>query len=216
MSRWRELLGLKAPAPRPLAEKEGPCGLIRGRMVDFDAGLSMLLAGESAVKIPAAETIYSEGGIELGASNFLSRFYLADNDSWIQVHATGSRLGQVESVILFNYLSCQTLHSEAELARLAGPQSPIGLPEYVHEGATYQRQWGTEPGQTELVPYEEMVFAPEETYRVMHHAMLYARDIPVGDRREFLLFAVEEDEEGAVSLSTSLGVSLSTADFTTL
>jgi hypothetical protein len=213
MSRLREWLGLKAPAALP---REGPCGLLPGKLMDFDSSLGMLLADVSVVRVPTGERIHSEGTIELGAGNFLSRFYLADNDNWLQVHTTGSRDGRVESVILFNYLSCQPLNSQAELARLAGPQSPIGLPEYQRDGATYQRQWGTEAGQTELVPYEETVFAPGETYRISHHAMLYARELPLGERREFLLFAVEKDEEGAISLSTSLGVSLSTADFTSL
>ena len=42
--------------------------------------------------------------------------------------------------------------------------------------------------------------------------------MPYGDldRREFLLFSVEEDAEGTISLSTSLGISLYTTDLTTL
>ncbi len=54
-------------------------------------------------------------------------------------------------MILFNYLSYVTLSSEAELRRLAGPQSLIGLPTYTHDGVEYARVWGSENGQTELV-----------------------------------------------------------------
>ncbi len=46
--------------------------------------------------------------------------------------------------------------------------------------------------------------------------MLYARDTGLTDRREFLLFSVEEDAEGTISLSTSLGISLYTTDLTAL
>jgi hypothetical protein len=42
--------------------------------------------------------------------------------------------------------------------------------------------------------------------------MLYARETGLTERREFLLFSVEEDAEGTVSLSTSLGMSLYTTD----
>ncbi|MNG40400.1 hypothetical protein D3C84_1289670 [compost metagenome] len=55
---------------------------------------------------------------------------------------------------------------------------------------------------------------PDETYRIEHHSMLYARDTGLTNRREFLLFSVEEDAEGSISLSTSLGISLYTTDLT--
>ena len=139
-----------------------------------------------------------------------------DEDYWLQVHTTGQIAGQVESVILFNYLSYVTISSEAELRRLAGPQSLIGLPTYTHDGVEYFREWGSEDGQTELVAMSEQVTSPEATYSVEHRSMLYARDTGLTDRREFLLFSVEEDTEGTISLSTSLGISLYTTDLTTL
>ena len=139
-----------------------------------------------------------------------------DEDYWLQVHTTGQIAGQVESVILFNYLSYVTISSEAELRRLAGPQSLIGLPTYTHDGVEYFREWGSEDGQTELVAMSEQVTSPEATYSVEHRSMLYARDTGLTDRREFLLFSVEEDAEGTISLSISLGISLYTTDLTTL
>ncbi|MNE71314.1 hypothetical protein D3C80_1671750 [compost metagenome] len=139
-----------------------------------------------------------------------------DEDYWLQVHTSGDIAGQVESVILFNYLSYVTINSEAELRRLAGPESLIGLPTYTHDGVEYTREWGTEAGQTELVGMNERVSNPDESYSVEHRSMLYARDTGLTDRREFLLFSVEEDAEGTVSLSTSLGISLYTTDLNTL
>ena len=70
--------------------------------------------------------------------------------------------------------------------------------------------------QTELVPMTEHVVNPDESYTIKHHAMLYARDTGLTDRRELLLFSVEQDEEGTVSLSTSLGISLYTTDLSTI
>ncbi|QXI52885.1 DUF2491 family protein [Pseudomonas alvandae] len=217
MGWFKQLMGLEAPNANTTASTPvvGPLGLASGKQVMFDATLKLLLDGNSAVVIPANQQIWSLGIVDLGQSNWLSRAYMNDEDYWLQVHTSGDVAGQVESVILFNYLSYVTINSEAELRRLAGPESLIGLPTYTHDGVEYTREWGTEAGQTELVVLSERVSNPDESYAVEHRSMLYARDTGLTDRREFLLFSVEEDAEGTVSLSTSLGISLYTTDLNT-
>ncbi|WHS59689.1 DUF2491 family protein [Pseudomonas sp. G2-4] len=220
MGWFRQLMGLEAPnANKPSngtaganLSPIGPLGLASGKGLMFDSTLKLLLDGNTEVFIPGSQEIWSMGIVDLGQSNWLSRCYMNDEDYWLQVHTSGDIAGQVESVILFNYLSYVTLNSEAELRRLAGPDSLIGLPTYTHNGLEYTREWGTEPGQTELVALSERLSNPDETYSVEHRSMLYARDTGLTDRREFLLFSVEEDAEGTVSLSTSLGISLYTTD----
>jgi len=212
----KRALAIKAPESNQVTRPTeiGPLGLERGRTAEIDSALPLILDGVSAVK-PAqlSQRIFSEGVIDLGASHWLSRYYLDDNETWLQVHTTGARDGQLEALILFSYLDAVTLNSEAELARLAGPNSLIGLPEYQLEGNLYQRQWGTEQGQTELNPFVEQVTSLTESYRVQHHAMLYARDLGENSsRREFLLFSVEETEDATISFTTSLGVSLLSTD----
>lgn len=220
MGWFKQLMGLEAPNSNTTASNSapvvGPLGLASGKQVMFDATLKLLLDGDTAVVIPGNQQIWSLGIVDLGQSNWLSRCYMNDEDYWLQVHTSGDVAGQVESVILFNYLSYVTINSEAELRRLAGPESLIGLPTYTHDGVEYTREWGTEAGQTELVGLSERVSNPEESYSVEHRSMLYARDTGLTDRREFLLFSVEEDAEGTVSLSTSLGISLYTTDLNTL
>ncbi|MET3458676.1 MULTISPECIES: DUF2491 family protein [Pseudomonas] len=220
MGWFKQLMGLEAPNANPTASHgapvTGPLGLASGKQVMFDATLKLLLDGNSNVVIPGSQQIWSLGIVDLGQSNWLSRCYMNDEDYWLQVHTSGDIAGQVESVILFNYLSYVTINSEAELRRLAGPESLIGLPTYTHDGVEYTREWGTEAGQTELVTLSERVSNPDEAYSVEHRSMLYARDTGLTDRREFLLFSVEEDAEGTVSLSTSLGISLYTTDLNTL
>ncbi|MGX4728540.1 DUF2491 family protein [Pseudomonas corrugata] len=219
MGWFKQLMGLEAPNANTAshsASVTGPLGLASGKQVMFDATLKLLLDGNSTVVIPASQQIWSLGIVDLGQSNWLSRCYMNDEDYWLQVHTSGDIAGQVESVILFNYLSYVTINSEAELRRLAGPESLIGLPTYTHDGVQYSREWGTEAGQTELVALSERVSSPDESYSIEHRSMLYARDTGLTDRREFLLFSVEEDAEGAVSLSTSLGISLYTTDLNTL
>ncbi|NVZ54430.1 DUF2491 family protein [Pseudomonas sp. B6002] len=224
MGWFKQLMGLEAPSARPESHhaggqplsSNGPLGLAPGKGVMFDSSLKLLLDEKTSVVIPGSQEIWSNGTLDLGQSTWLSRYYMNDEDYWLQVHTTGEIAGQVESVILFNYLSYVTLSSEAELRRLAGPQSPIGLPTYTHNGVEFTRVWGSEAGQTELVAMTEHVVNPEEAYSVEHRSMLYARDTGLTDRREFLLFSVEEDAEGTISLSTSLGISLYTTDLTAL
>lgn len=224
MGWFKQLMGLEAPkantAPQWTAGNTqpatGPLGLAPGKGVMFDTSLKLLLNEKTTVVIPGSQEIWANGTVDLGQSTWLSRYYMNDEDYWLQVHTTGEIAGQVESVILFNYLSVVTISSEAELRRLAGPQSLIGLPTYTHNGVEYARVWGSEAGQTELVAMTEQVVNPEDAYNVEHRSMLYARDTGLTDRREFLLFSVEEDAEGTVSLSTSLGISLYTTDLTTL
>ncbi|CAH0265835.1 hypothetical protein ABH908_005703 [Pseudomonas frederiksbergensis] len=225
MGWFKQLLGLEAPNAGTNTDSKwtandnlpvtGPLGLALGKGVMFDTTLKLLLDEKTAVTIPGSQQIWSAGTIELGQSTWLSRYYMNDEDYWLQVHTTGDIAGQVESVILFNYLSYVTINSEAELRRLAGPQSLIGLPTYTLNGVEYTREWGTENGQTELVPLSEHLKNPDETYSIQHCSMLYARETGLTDRREFLLFSVEEDAEGTISLSTSLGISLYTTDLNT-
>jgi hypothetical protein len=224
MGWFKQLMGLEAPnantdskwtASETASPATGPLGLALGKGVMFDTSLRLLLDGNTTVTIPGSQQIWSNGTIDLGQSTWLSRYYMNDEDYWLQVHTTGDVAGQVESVILFNYLSYITISSEAELRRLAGPQSLIGLPTYTHNGVEYTREWGTENGQTELVALSEQLKNPDESYSIEHRSMLYARETGLTDRREFLLFSVEEDAEGTISLSTSLGISLYTTDLNT-
>lgn len=223
MGWFKQLMGLEAPnatteSKWTASESQpvtGPLDLALGKGVMFDTTLKLLLDGNTTVTIPGSQQIWSNGTVDLGQSTWLSRYYMNEEDYWLQVHTTGEIAGQVESVILFNYLSYITISSEAELRRLAGPQSLIGLPTYTHNGVEYTREWGTEDGQTELVALSEQLKNPEESYGIEHRSMLYARETGLTDRREFLLFSVEEDAEGTISLSTSLGISLYTTDMNT-
>jgi hypothetical protein len=215
MSWLKRVLGFEAPLPvaRAATADAGPLDLAAEKTVTIDPSLKFVLSDKADVTVPAAPLmIWSVGIVDLGQSNWLSRYYMDDNDTWMQVHTSGARDGQVESVILFQYLSCVTVNSDSELKRLAGEGSLIGLPAYEHNCKSYAREWGTDEGQTELVEINEHVCSPKEFYDVKHHSMLYARETGIPNRREFLLFSVEEDEEDVISISTSIGVSLYTTD----
>lgn len=209
----KRALGLAAPKPAELPlPATGPLGIYLRCTVDFDSSLKLLLADQSSVRVPANQQVWAEGVIDLGEQSWLSRYYLDEEDFWLQVQTSGKRDGQVHNIILFNYLDSISLSSNDELAQIAGPQSKVGLPTYELNGSVFTREWGYGDGQTELVSFFEQVSNPESKYGVQHKAMLYSRDTGLTDRREFLLFSIEESEQGDVTFSTSLGVSLSSTD----
>lgn len=185
-------------------------------MLCLDKHLALLLADASTVELPADEKICATGSIDLGQGTRLERFYLDDEDYFLQVVMHGNAAEDIEDIILFGYHQVTPITSRDELLRLTGAQSPIGLPYFDLEGIEYTRQWGSEDGQTELVPMEERVRNPEDAYRVRHHSLLYARELDLVNRREFLLFSVEEDEEGNVALSTAVGITLQLTDITVI
>jgi hypothetical protein len=160
--------------------------------------------------------IWSSGEVELGLDTYLQRFYFEDDRFWLQVVTTGSLDGQIEALTLFHFDSVVTVHTKAEMERLAGPQTPIGLPTYEYNGNSYERMWGSEEGQTHLVEFFESIVNPNSRYKVKHHAMLYSREISNSDRRELLLIQVEEAEGDAVAMTISTGLFLYTADISVI
>ncbi|MEE4622595.1 YjfK family protein [Pseudomonas alliivorans] len=220
MSWFKRAMGLEAPKTSASANGStgfsSPLGLACGRMLCLDSSLKMLLDGHSYVVIPGDEKVWSVGRIDLGQSMALQRFYLDNEDYFLQVVTNGPAPEDIQDIILFGYYSASPITSKDELLRLTGPASKIGLPTYEHEGEVFERQWGTETGQTELTPLDEDVVSPDGAYRVKHLSMLYARETGLINRREFLLFSVEEDEEGEITLTTAVGVTLQSTDINVL
>ena len=220
MSWFKRAMGLEAPKTSASANGttgfSSPLGLASGRMLCLDTSLKMLLNGHSYVVIPGDEKVWSVGRIDLGQSMALQRFYLDNEDYFLQVVTNGPAPEDIQDIILFGYYSASPITSKDELLRLTGPASKIGLPTYEHEGEVFERQWGTEPGQTELTPLDEDVVSPDGAYRVKHLSMLYARETGLINRREFLLFSVEEDDEGEITLTNAVGVTLQSTDINVL
>ncbi|GFM86654.1 hypothetical protein PSCICO_20530 [Pseudomonas cichorii] len=217
MSWFKRVMGLEAPkASGNASGPSSPFGLASGRMLCLDSSLKMLLDGHSEVVVPGDEKVWAVGRIDLGQSMFIHRFYLDNEDYFLQVVSNGRNPEDVQDIILFGYYSASPIASKDELLRLTGPSSKIGLPTYEHDGEVFERQWGTETGQTELTPMDEDVSSPDGGYRIKHLSMLYARETGLINRREFLLFSVEEDEEGVITLTTAVGVTLQSTDINVL
>lgn len=221
MSWIKRTLGMEAPLPKERAgsapiTNASPLGLTRERMICLDKSLKLLLDGHSHVTLPGDEKVWAVGNIDLGQSMRLLRFYLDDEDYFLQIVMNGPSNDDIQDIILFGYHSVITINSKAELLSLSGPGAKLGMPLYELDGEEYERQWGTEDGQTELTPLLEYVKSPEQSYRIRHNCMLYAREIGLVNRREFLLLSVEEDDEGVISLSTAVGVTLQPTDLQVL
>jgi hypothetical protein len=198
-----------------------PLRLKLGSLVSMDEGFRFLVDGSSEVRpLGARNTVYAKGVIDLGEGFTLHRFYLDDEDLMLQIRTSSYADNFVEEVILFNYLSLITVN-ERELQRLIGRDSAIGLPTYTREGKTYNRVWGTEDGQTELTLMVENVTNAEESYKVKHMCVLYARETDLADRTEFLLFSAEESagengQQFTWQISTTVGLTLFNNDVTVL
>ncbi|MGV8919432.1 MAG: DUF2491 family protein [Pseudomonas sp.] len=221
MSRLKRFLGLETPKPSDKSTGfpdagELPLSLSLGRMICLDRSLKLLLAGETDLVVPDDEKIWAIGTVELGQAKRLVRIYLDNEDYYVLFVMDGPRADDIEEIILFGYHEVHTVASKSELLRLVGPGSKIGLPHYELEGAQYTRQWGDEDGQTEMTPMTEQVVNADKSYSVSHNSILYARDLGLTNRREFLFFSTEEDQEGNVSLSTAVGVTLQITDIKVL
>jgi hypothetical protein len=169
--------------------------------------LQTLLEECSEFKVPGPDTVWALGEVDLGDSVRLLRFYLDSDDYWLQVLMHGSAPGDT---VLFGYDSAVSVLDEAHLQQLS---IGVGMPIFEYRGSLYSRQWGHEEGQTGLVALCEQIGNPQTHYTVHYLSMLYARDTGLPDRREFLLLSVEQDEQGTLTFTTSLGVTLRPTDF---
>jgi hypothetical protein len=215
----KSILGSSIEAPKAKESKfvKGPLGIAIERMIKIDDILLNSLESKIKMPIPSSleQAVYAAGVIELGHGMQLHRYYFDDSETWLQVTTSGTGQNSVENITLFVYVSGETPTSEDELKRLAGPQSLVGLKTYDYEGMTYDREWGSEPGQTNLVSFDERVEnAAGASYPVKLSSMLYKRDIPGTERSEMILISVEEGEENDITVSTAVGISLLESDIT--
>ncbi len=206
---------------RTASESRGipaPLHLRRGGFLEIDPLPFQMVADRVNFSLGVrAQPIAARGEVDLGANSWLHRFYLDDDDTWLQVKTDGgSRDENVSECILWRYWDVKSPGSQAELGQIAGPQSALGLPRYTVGTYVYERVWGVSAGQTELIPFRETVFDSSDTVpsqTCQHYAMLYRRDVPGNERKEYVLISVEE-APGRLQVVTSLGMDVSQADLT--
>ena len=209
-----EQLGMRSG---PAALPPEPLRLRRGGFVQIDPLPFRMLQGRANFELgEPRQPIAARGLVDLNGS-WLHRYYLDDDETWLQVKTDGGTAdADVSECILWQYWDARTPASHAELRELAGPASPVGLPSFEVGAFLYQRVWGVSRGQTELVPFLEQVFDRSDdcaSFSCQHYAMLYRRLIEDSRRQEYVLISVEERPD-AVQVVTSLGVDLNPADLT--
>jgi len=195
-----------------------PLRLRRGGFIEIDPLPFQMIAERANFSLAErAQPIAARGEVDLGGNSWLHRFYLDDDDTWLQVKTDGGSADEnVSECILWRYWQVQTPGSQAELGQIAGPQSAIGLPRYSMGAYVYERAWGVSAGQTELVPFRETVFDRSDmvaSHVCQHYAMLYRREVSASERKEYVLISVEE-APGRLQVVTSLGLDVLQADFT--
>ena len=213
----KQVLGLEAPEPcgktvSHSGEPKLPFGLTLGSNVSFKTAFKKQLEGETGIAVPDDDKIMAIGTLEVGSGYRLIRCYLDNEHFYIQFLMRGPREDDIAALILFGYHEVRTLCSHAELLHLTGPGSKIGMPFYELERTEYIRQWGAEDGQTEMTALTERVINTEGSYAVHHRCALYARNLRLTNRREFLLLSIETDETTNLSLTTTVGVTLQLSD----
>jgi hypothetical protein len=210
----KDKLGVAPPAqvlpPEPLK-------LRLGGFLEIDPLPYRMLEGRANFEIgECAQPIAARGVVDLNRS-WLHRYYLDDDETWLQVKTDGGTDdASVSECILWQYWDAKTPANHDELKAIAGSTSDVGLPTYEIGAFLYQRVWGASRGQTELIPFVEQVFDKSPTvssFSCQHYAMLYRRLIENSDRQEYVLISVEECPD-SLQVVTSIGVDLNPADLT--
>jgi Protein of unknown function (DUF2491) len=213
----RDAGGRLGLTPPPAVLPPEPLHLRRGGFVAIDPLPYRMLAGKANFELgQPAQPIATRGLVDLNGS-WLHRYYLDDDETWLQVKTDGGTDdANVSECILWQYWDTKTPASQAELKEIAGPTSEVGLPTYEVGAFLYQRVWGASRGQTELVPLVEQVYDKNDTvasFSCQHYAMLYRRLIEDSQRQEYVLISVEECPD-SLQMVTSIGVDLNPADLT--
>jgi hypothetical protein len=206
--------------PEPVSSSQYPLNVDINRFIAIDQVTLDLIRDKTKFLVPTLneQQISAIGQIDLGQGMTLYRIYLDDGVTWIQFACSGGiTLDSIDEVSVFSYNNNEIPTTDAQLSRLVGPSSAVGLPTYSYDNATYERVWGSEEGQTELVPYTEFVRNEQgEEYEVQHSAMLYSRNLENTKRNELVVISVEECEgengNRDISVTTSVGVTLQTTD----
>ncbi|MBB3139374.1 DUF2491 family protein [Halomonas organivorans] len=162
--------------------------------------------------------IAAVGTVDLGQGETLVRFYL-ENDTWVQASVAS---GQVIEYKLFDFFQVQHL-ANTEFDRLINEhgvsnagvslgKDVLPLESESGQAASYARVWGQQG-----VPWSPPVLLEEEVTtlesvinrRVIHHCMLYERQLEGEGRYEYVLLSGEVDEEDrSYQLVTNLGIDL--------
>jgi hypothetical protein len=207
---------LGTPRPRGPLPPE-PLKLRRGGFVEIDPLPFRMLTGFANFELgQSAQPIAARGLVDLNGS-WLHRYYFDDDETWLQVKTDGGTGDEcVSECILWQYWEALSPANHVELATIAGSNSDVGLPNYEVGAFLYHRVWGVAKGQTELVPFTELVFDTSDSqasHSCQHYAMLYRRLIEASTRAEYVLISVEETAD-SLQVVTSIGVDLNPADLT--
>lgn len=208
-------LGLGGREPPPPSRAPEPLGLRRGGFLSVDTTpFRMLREKMNFALTDCSQPIATRGYVDLNG-NYLHRFYLDDDATWLQVKTDGGVADKdVSECILWQYWDTKTPANRDELKFIAGPDSPIGMPTYTVGDYQYERAWGIATGNTELIPFTEQVFDKNDTtpsFSCKHLSMLYRRQIATSDRQEYVIISVEESPD-SLQVVTSIGIDVLRSD----
>ena len=185
-------------------------GLELGGRVTVDALPFRLLEDKTLIPPPIAnQAIPAVGVIDLGDDMKLYRYYI-DEDAFIQVLSSN---GVADELRFFAYVGTINPDNANAFRAFVSQGSRLGAPTFDFEGKTFARVWGEDPSRwAPPVVLDEKVTKATSSHDLTLYTMLYEREIPGEDRKEFLLVTAEDSGPDEFVVSIAAGVEITSAD----
>jgi hypothetical protein len=215
------LLGRRAAPAAPALPGPGalahalPLGLRIGSRVQFDRTMYSVAPGAMTAELPAGyQGVPCYGHVDLGDGYALHRFYL-DDDAFLQVSTVA---GDVDGIQAFVFHETVNPPDKAAFQRFALEHAHLGDAGIDYAGHHWQRATPSTAGEARVpaMVYDEVLYRHQPPRRdddLTHYAMLYSRGVPELGRQELLLVSAEDSGPSDFSVTYSVGVELTIADF---
>lgn len=133
---------------------------------------------------PLPQRIFSIGEFELTPSIKIKRYYLIDDDTWLQISYDQQA---IQNIILFYWVHAKTIQP-TELSQ--GIKAPLTSLQWEHQGNLFDRCWRT-PTQNTPLEITEDIRNAQMKYKLTSHQMLFSRALP-SNRKEYWFYSLEQ------------------------
>lgn len=140
-----------------------------------------------AIYTPLPQRIFSIGDIELTPTIKIKRYYLIDDDTWLQISYDNLC---IHEIILFYWVHAKNLQP-SELTQ--NIQAPLTSLQWEHRGNLFNRCWQP-PKQNAPLEITENIYNPETEYKLTSQQMLFYRPLQL-HRKEYWLYTLEHHPE---------------------
>lgn len=136
---------------------------------------------------PLPQRIFSIGSLSI-AQQTVNRYYLWDDETWLQVSYDKNAPEKSIEIILFYWLRSKTL-TPSELTDEV--RLPLSKQQWEHQGKVFERCWN--PVIKNDIPTVEHVVNKDESYSVHFEQMIFSRKLTPA-RKEYWFYSLEKSE----------------------